>query len=104
MYAKLRNFDLVVAKHTWRSGAVPTTVYGVPLVEEMLTMLQMRMRSLQPLKKPLTTTMHCASMTTLRKRMVNMEKKMRKLLGKHYCAKVMQLARAGRPPWTPTSF
>ena len=34
IYAKLRNFDLVVAKHTSRSSAVPTTVYGVPIVEE----------------------------------------------------------------------
>jgi hypothetical protein len=34
IYAKLRNFDLVVAKHTSHNSAVPTTVYGVPVVEE----------------------------------------------------------------------
>ena len=34
IYAKLRNFDLVVAKHTARSSSVPTTVYGVPVVDE----------------------------------------------------------------------
>ena len=34
-FAKLRNFDLVVAKHTARSGPVPTTtVYGEPVVDE----------------------------------------------------------------------
>jgi hypothetical protein len=34
IYAKLRNFDLVVAKHTARSSSVPTTVYGMPVVDE----------------------------------------------------------------------
>ncbi len=34
IYAKLRNFDLAVAKHTSHNSAVPTTVYGVPIVEE----------------------------------------------------------------------
>ena len=34
IYAKLRNFDLVVAKHTARSSSAPTTVYGVPVVDE----------------------------------------------------------------------
>ena len=34
IYAKLRNFDLVVAKHTARSSSVPTTVYGLPVVDE----------------------------------------------------------------------
>ena len=34
IYAKLRNFDIAVAKHTARSSSVPTTVYGVPVVDE----------------------------------------------------------------------
>ncbi len=34
IFPKLRNFDLVVAKHTARSSSVPTTVYGVPVVDE----------------------------------------------------------------------
>ncbi len=34
IYAKLTNFDLVVAKHTDRNSSVPTTVYGVPVVDE----------------------------------------------------------------------
>jgi hypothetical protein len=34
IYSKLRNFDLVAKKHTSRNSSVPTTVYGLPVVEE----------------------------------------------------------------------
>jgi hypothetical protein len=36
IYSKLRNFDLIAKKHTSRNSSVPTTVYGLPVVEEQV--------------------------------------------------------------------